>query len=89
MTTTNAVGDVLSNLPFVGGVFSAAGATGSLAGQFLGLFTNWRYVVEVGAGLLLVWLGVFLVAHDTGVDKKLVNEGLSAGKAAGGAAAVA
>lgn len=79
VTTTNAVGDALSNLPFVGGVFSAAGSTGALAGQFLGLFTNWRYVVEVFGGIALVVLGIFLIARDTGAYAKAKH---SAGQAA-------
>lgn len=45
----------------VGGVTAAAG----LAGQFIGLFSDWRFVVEVVGGLVLVLIGVRLIIADT------------------------
>jgi Mannosyl-glycoprotein endo-beta-N-acetylglucosaminidase len=65
------LGSVLGNLPIVGGLFSAATAPVALAGQVLGLFQNWRFVVEVLAGLAMMGLGIILILHDTGVDKKV------------------
>lgn len=84
VTTTGITSDItsgLENLPFVGGLFSAATSTGSLAGQFLGLLTDWRYVVEVIAGLAMTVLGVVIILKDTGALR-------AAGKGAEGAAAV-
>jgi hypothetical protein len=69
--SSGGLGSVLGNLPIVGGLFKAATAPVALAGQVLGLFQNWRYVVEVLAGLAMMGLGIILILHDTGVDKKV------------------
>lgn len=61
-----AFGDLLGNVPGLGGLVDAATLPAKLAGLFLGVFANWRYVVELVAGSLMVLLGLWLIARDTG-----------------------
>jgi Mannosyl-glycoprotein endo-beta-N-acetylglucosaminidase len=63
----------LNGLPLYGGLFKTASTATALEGQFLGLFANWRYVLEVFAGIVMMGLGVLLILHDTGVDKKAMQ----------------
>lgn len=79
-STTGVVGDIagglndaLGKLPFVGPLFTGASQVARFEGQLLGLFTNWRYVVEVIAGIMLVGLGFLIILIDTGVAKKGVQ----------------
>ena len=64
------------------GVFGALGNAAKLELAFFGLFTNWRYVVEVMAGLGLIGVGVLFVLHDTGVTKKVQSAATTAAVAA-------
>jgi hypothetical protein len=59
-----------SLFPGAGNVFGALTAPAKLATAFFGLFTNWRYVAEVFAGLAMIGVGLLLILHDTGVTKK-------------------
>lgn len=77
----NSVSDAIAGIPFFGSVFTGAQATAKFEGQLLGLFVNWRYVVEVMAGLVLMGAGFLIILIDTGLAKKGVQ-------AAGTAAAV-
>jgi hypothetical protein len=63
----NALGD----LPIIGGAFKGLSAAAALEGSILAIFTNWRYVVEVFAGIAMMGLGIILILHDTGVDRKI------------------
>jgi Mannosyl-glycoprotein endo-beta-N-acetylglucosaminidase len=63
----NALGD----LPIIGGAFKGLSAAAALEGSILAIFTNWRYVLEVFAGIAMMGLGIVLILHDTGVDKKI------------------
>lgn len=72
-------GGVLGNNPITG-IVNAGKATGTLAGLFIGIFQNWRYVAEVVIGGFLVIIGMTLIAIDTGAAKKATQAG---GTAAG------
>lgn len=65
-----------------GNPLSAAKSVGTFLTTVLGIFSNWRYIVEVFAGIGLVLLGVTIILIDTGAAKKGVQ-------AAGTGAAVA
>jgi hypothetical protein len=70
----NPLGNLLGNLPIVGPIFAGIGGAVSAQTGFystiLGLFTNWRYVVEVWAGITLIGIGILIVAVDTGAAKR-------------------
>lgn len=59
--TASLTGVSLSGIPFLGGFLDAATAPAKLAQAFISLFKNWRYVVQVIAGGLLILLAVFLL----------------------------
>jgi hypothetical protein len=59
-------GDVFSNVPGLGGLIGAATLPGKLAGLFIGVFANWRYALELVTGGIMVLLGLWLIAKDTG-----------------------
>lgn len=69
--TTSVAGDVVNGLlgPVLGGASQIVGGPAKLAGVFIGLFSNWRYLAEVFIGGAMILLGVLLVLHDTGVTQ--------------------
>lgn len=77
---------VLDSIPFLGGFLDAATAPAKLAQAFIALFQNWRYVVQVGVGVLIVGVAVFLAGQHIfeGRAKEVAGE---VGPAAAAAAA--
>lgn len=70
---SDAAGGVIKGIvgvvPGLGTALSAADAAVTLEKTFLGIFSNWRYVVEVIVGGMLIGVGILLIAHDTGALK--------------------
>lgn len=98
-SVTSSIGNALGTIlgpgilaPFGGignplGALEGAGkATSALATTVLGVIANWRYVAEVLIGLGMVGVGLLLIVHDTGADKKAVQAGKTAGEVAAVAA---
>ena len=73
--TTNVVSDAITGAlgPVLGGFTQIAGGPAKLAGIFVGVFSNWRYVAEVFIGGAMIVLGILLVLHDTGATSKLTQ----------------
>lgn len=67
-------GDVTGAVKGAGSALSTASA---LAGQFLGIFTNWRYVAEVLVGAAMIFLGFRLILADTTGRNVLPRPGIS------------
>jgi|SRR5215831_3957916 len=62
-------------IPGLGNIVKAGKAGFALEGAILGLFTNWRMVVQFFAGLALMGVGLLLILHDTGAGKAAVAGG--------------
>jgi hypothetical protein len=65
-------GSIIGASP-LGGLVDAGKATAALAGTIIGIFANWRYVLEVGFGITMMGLGIVLIMHDIGADKKIAQ----------------
>lgn len=85
-TLTDIAQGIVGNLPIIGGITSGASAAFNLEKTVLGLFLNWRYLAEVMFGLALVSVGILIIVHDTGTDKKLISAAAPAASAAAVAA---
>jgi len=82
------IGSAIGDLPIIGGLIKSGQATASLAGNVINLFDNWRYVAEVFAGVGLVFVGLWLVTKDLGVQTPKLGGVAPAPAAAPAAAAV-
>ena len=91
--TTSWVSDTFGNLvpgfsqiPVLGDLVTAGKASQALAGGLLGVFSNWRYVLEVLIGWWMILAGILIIAHDTGADRKAL-QGTKTAAAVGAVAA--
>lgn len=69
----DAVKSIIGIIPGVGTIESGAKTYSALAAIAIGVFANWRYVVEVFAGVGLIAVGLLLIAVDTGAAKKATS----------------
>jgi mannosyl-glycoprotein endo-beta-N-acetylglucosaminidase len=76
---------ITSAIPIIGGVLGAPIKAGeallAIDKTILGIFTNWRYVVEVFAGIAMIGLGIVVILIDTGAAKKAAQVGVVAAMA--------
>jgi hypothetical protein len=64
-----AIQGVVGLVPGLGTALSAGEAVVALDKVIIGIFSNWRYVVEVLVGASMIGIGILLIAHDTGALK--------------------
>ena len=60
---------VAEHLPVIGDLVKGGKAVQALAGFVLGIFRNWRFVLEVLGGAVLLLGGVLIIMNDLGTQK--------------------
>lgn len=89
--TQSLVGDafstILGNVPGLSTAIDAAALPAKFAGLLIGVFSNWRFVLELAAGTLLMLVGLNLIVKDIS-GRSVVQRAGDTGRAAGGAAAL-
>lgn len=72
---------IVNAIPVIGGVLTAPLKAGealiAIDKTILGLFTNWRYVLEVFVGVWLVVAGIVIILIDTGAARKAAPAALA------------
>lgn len=82
------LGGLVGVVPGLSDVIKTAALPAQLAGVIIGVFANWRYVLELAAGGAMILVGVNLIVKDIS-GRGLAGRAVDAGKAAAPVAAVA